>query len=134
MCTSFPYHTPCNVVRGPLYVHTRPVLQYVADAGGTVHKPHVTFTTSKGCTETTNRMHKRCSVLTDVLPNHSNGTHSHLGHACHCGLKKKHHIVLLSSLICCPHMCNLHNKIQDDSVARGPKLLSIKNYVIEIMT
>ena len=24
--------------------------------------------------------------------------------------------------------------IQDDSVARGPKLLSIKNYVIEIMT
>ena len=25
-------------------------------------------------------------------------------------------------------------KIQSDSVARGPKLLSIKNYVIEIMT
>ena len=24
--------------------------------------------------------------------------------------------------------------LQDDSVARGPKLLSIKNYVIEIMT
>ena len=31
----------------------------------------------------------------------------------------------------------LHNNIfiiQGDSVARGPKLLSIKNYVIEIMT
>lgn len=54
---SFPYHTSCNVVHGPLYVHTRPVLQYVADAGSTVDKPHVTFTASKGCTETTKRMH-----------------------------------------------------------------------------
>ena len=34
-------------------------------------------------------------------------------------------------------LTELHNKngyIQSDSVARGPKLLSIKNYVIEIMT
>ena len=27
-----------------------------------------------------------------------------------------------------------HTHTQSDSVARGPKLLSIKNYVIEIMT
>jgi hypothetical protein len=26
------------------------------------------------------------------------------------------------------------NKIQGDSVARGPKLLSVKNYIIEITT
>ena len=32
--------------------------------------------------------------------------------------------------------CRQHRRciIQSDSVARGPKLLSIKNYVIEIMT
>ena len=29
---------------------------------------------------------------------------------------------------------NKRNIIQGDSVAKGPKLLSIKNYVIEIMT
>jgi len=29
---------------------------------------------------------------------------------------------------------NPKNIVQGDSVARGPKLLSIKNYVIEIMT
>jgi len=28
----------------------------------------------------------------------------------------------------------LYNLIEGDSVARGPKLLSIRNYVIEIMT
>jgi hypothetical protein len=32
------------------------------------------------------------------------------------------------------HAKSIGRVIQDDSVARGPKLLSIKNYVIEIMT
>jgi len=28
----------------------------------------------------------------------------------------------------------MRNEVQGDSVLRGPKLLSIKNYVIEVMT
>jgi len=34
----------------------------------------------------------------------------------------------------CTFWCYQSFNIQGDSVARGPKLLSIKNYVIEIMT
>ena len=33
-----------------------------------------------------------------------------------------------------PHNKGLYIIIQSDSLARGPKLLSIKNYIIEIMT
>jgi len=51
----------------------------------------------------------------------------------------RYHEIMATPMKCLRHWENLRWEItsciiQGDSVARGPRLLSIKNYVIEIMT
>jgi len=44
------------------------------------------------------------------------------------------YVLLLVCMCVCIYIYFFYIVIQGDSVAGGPKLLSIKNYVIEIMT
>ena len=56
-------HTSSNEIDCFIHVHARPILEYIADGGCTIDKPHIIFTTKLCGTKT------KMKIITELFLN-----------------------------------------------------------------